>query len=104
MIEKRQENLLNGMWQFPMYESPNGVRKLENKLNQSLTLAGNAIFQLKHQFTHKIWNINVYSVIEDVNIESAQLPEFMVWFDLKNREDFSFPVSMSKIYKFIVGK
>ena len=43
-------------------------------------------------------------MIEDVNIESAQLPEFMVWFDLKNREDFSFPVSMSKIYKFIVGK
>lgn len=104
LIEKRQEKLLNGMWQFPMFESPNGIQKLENKLNHSLTLSENIIFQLKHQFTHKTWNLNVYSVIEDINIDSAQLPDFMEWFDLENRDDYSFPVSMSKIYEFIVGK
>ena len=43
-------------------------------------------------------------MIEDINIESAQLPDYMEWFDLENRDDYSFPVSMSKIYEFIVGK
>ena len=41
---------------------------------------------------------------QNISIESAQLPDFMEWFDLENRDDYSFPVSMSKIYEFIVGK
>ena len=39
LIEQRQERLLNGMWQFPMFEAPNTLEQLENKLGMSLSIA-----------------------------------------------------------------
>ena len=39
LIEKRQEKLLNGMWQFLMFEEPNALEQLEAKLDMSLTLS-----------------------------------------------------------------
>ncbi|MEJ7252829.1 hypothetical protein WL242_12920, partial [Staphylococcus epidermidis] len=32
-----------------------------------------------------------------------ELPSNMKWFDLDDREAHTFPVSMDKIYRFIVG-
>lgn len=40
---------------------------------------------------------------ETIDINEKVLPDNMVWFDLSNRDDYSFPVSMDKIYRFIEG-
>ena len=67
LIEQRQERLLNGMWQFPMFEAPNTLEQLENKLGMSLSIE-EIVFKLKHQFTHMTWDISVFSVIETVSL------------------------------------
>lgn len=104
LIEKRQEKLLNGMWQFLMFEEPNALEQLEAKLGMSLTIAEEKVCQFKHQFTHKTWNMQVYSVIEEVNISEEELnKKNMAWFDLDTRQDYTMPVSMNKIYEFING-
>ena len=68
LIEQRQERLLNGMWQFPMFEAPNTLEQLENKLGMSLSIAEEIVFKLKHQFTHMTWDISVFSVIETASL------------------------------------
>ena len=103
LIEKRQEKLLNGMWQFPMFEGPKALKQLEEKLNISVTITDESIFHLKHQFTHMTWNINVYSVIEDVDISLEKFKGQMDWLDLNERHQYTLPVSMDKIYRFIIG-
>ncbi|PTE68778.1 A/G-specific adenine glycosylase [Staphylococcus devriesei] len=104
LIEKRQEKLLNGMWQFLMFEEPNALEQLEAKLGMSLTIVEEKVCQFKHQFTHKTWNMQVYSVIEEVNISEEELnKKNMAWFDLDTRQDYTMPVSMNKIYEFING-
>ena len=57
------KRLLNGMWQFPMFEAPNTLEQLENKLGMSLSIAEEIVFKLKHQFTHMTWDISVFSVM-----------------------------------------
>lgn len=103
LLEKRQERLLNGMWEFPMFESSNAISEISHKLKHDIEPLPEHIFKLKHQFTHLTWNIKVYSVPETIDINEKDLPDNMVWFDLSNRDDYSFPVSMDKIYQFIEG-
>ncbi|CRG03628.1 Uncharacterised protein [Streptococcus pneumoniae] len=45
----------------------------------------------------------MYSVPEELEIESVSLPDHMIWFDLEQRDQFTFPVPMAKIYQFIEG-
>lgn len=103
LLEKRQERLLNGMWEFPMFEASNAISEISHKLKHDIEPLPEHIFKLKHQFTHLTWNIKVYSVPETIDINEKDLPDNMVWFDLSNRDDYSFPVSMDKIYQFIEG-
>ncbi|MCD9067214.1 A/G-specific adenine glycosylase [Staphylococcus pasteuri] len=103
LLEKRQERLLNGMWEFPMFEASNAISEISHKLKHDIEPLPEHIFKLKHQFTHLTWNIKVYSVPETIDINEKVLPDNMVWFDLSNRDDYSFPVSMDKIYRFIEG-
>ncbi|MBM6507700.1 MULTISPECIES: A/G-specific adenine glycosylase [Staphylococcus] len=103
LLEKRQERLLNGMWEFPMFEASNAISEISHKLKHDIEPLPEHIFKLKHQFTHLTWNIKVYSVPETIDINEKVLPDNMVWFDLSNRDDYSFPVSMDKIYQFIEG-
>lgn len=103
LLEKRQERLLNGMWEFPMFEASNAISEISHKLKHDIEPIPEHIFKLKHQFTHLTWNIKVYSVPETIDINEKDLPDNMVWFDLYNRDDYSFPVSMDKIYRFIEG-
>ena len=49
------------------------------------------------------WNIKVYSVPNSINLSNRLLPDNYTWFDLDDREQYTFPVSMDKIYQFIVG-
>ncbi|WP_154835922.1 A/G-specific adenine glycosylase [Staphylococcus pasteuri] len=103
LLEKRQERLLNGMWEFPMFEASNAISEISHKLKHDIEPLPEHIFKLKHQFTHLTWNIKVYSVPETIDINEKDLPDNMVWFVLSNRDDYSFPVSMDKIYQFIEG-
>ncbi|RIL72536.1 A/G-specific adenine glycosylase [Staphylococcus devriesei] len=104
LIEKRQEKLLNGMWQFLMFEEPNALEQLEAKLGISLNIAEEKVCQFKHQFTHKTWNMQVYSVIEEVNLSEKEInKKNMTWFDLDKRQNYTMPVSMNKVYEFING-
>ncbi|AXZ23071.1 A/G-specific adenine glycosylase [Staphylococcus warneri] len=103
LLEKRQERLLNGMWEFPMFETANAIDQISKQLNHQIEPLSEPIFKLKHQFTHLIWHIKVYSVPEELEIESVSLPDHMIWFDLEQRDQFTFPVPMAKIYQFIEG-
>ncbi|MGZ1690095.1 A/G-specific adenine glycosylase [Staphylococcus argenteus] len=101
VLQKRSEKLLHGMWQFPMYESKDAISQISNKLNMTIQPVEAPIFELKHQFTHLTWKIKVYAIQGTVSIES--LPDDMIWFDLYERDQYTFPVPMSKIYQFING-
>lgn len=101
ILQKRGEKLLHGMWQFPMYESKDAIREISDKLNMTIQTVETPIFELKHQFTHLTWKIKVYAIPGTINIET--LPEDMIWFDLSERDQYTFPVPMSKIYQFING-
>lgn len=101
LLEKRQEKLLNGMWQFPMFEASQADEAITEKLQHHVDATTDPIFELKHQFTHLTWKIGVYPISQTIDIAENDLPENMIWFDLENREQYSFPVSMDKIYQFI---
>lgn len=104
LIEKRQERLLNGMWQFPMFEEPNAFKQLQNKLDKTLNCVEESVFHLKHQFTHMTWDIQVYSIIDEIDLDENELKEnSLSWLDLNHRDDYTMPVSMDKIYRFING-
>ncbi|MCI2955228.1 A/G-specific adenine glycosylase [Staphylococcus caprae] len=103
LLEKRQEKLLNGMWQFPMREESDADAQLSDYLGLRVQSLEEPIYELRHQFTHMTWNIKVYSVPETHDIPDDELPSNMKWFDLDDREAHTFPVSMDKIYRFIVG-
>ncbi|MCZ2499870.1 A/G-specific adenine glycosylase, partial [Xylophilus sp. Kf1] len=47
--------------------------------------------------------IKVYNVTAPLNIKENDLPKQMTWFNLGDREQYTFPVPMDKIYKFIEG-
>lgn len=101
LLQKRSEKLLHGMWQFPMFKSEHARREMTEKIGHDIQPVETPIFELKHQFTHLTWKIKVYAVSGTINIE--RLPDDMIWFDLSDRDQYTFPVPMSKIYQFING-
>ncbi|EUZ67721.1 A/G-specific adenine glycosylase [Staphylococcus aureus M0558] len=101
LLQKRSEKLLHGMWQFPMFESEHARRKMTEKIGHDIQPVETPIFELKHQFTHLTWKIKVYAASGAINIET--LPDDMIWFNLSDRDQYTFPVPMSKIYQFING-
>lgn len=103
LVERREEKLLNGMWQFPMRAFDSAEDELSNQLNYKITTNDEEIYKIKHQFTHKTWNLHVYSVPYDIDLETDVLPDNMMWMNLQDKENYSFSVSMTKIYNFING-
>jgi len=92
--------LLNNMWEFPMYEADE-AENINTKLNTNLQFSEVPIYKLKHQFTHITWDIEVYLADKTINKMDVNLPENMTWMHGNEKEMFNFPVSMSKIFKFI---
>lgn len=103
LLEKRKEKLLNGMWQFPMREQTNANDVISDDLGKRIETINEPVFKLKHQFTHLTWDIEVYNVTAPLNIQENDLPQQMTWFNLDDRDQYTFPVPMDKIYKFIEG-
>lgn len=100
LIEKRTQKLLNNMWEFPMYETEL-ENHINNELGTSLTFNQTPVYKLKHQFTHITWDIEVYLAEDNIKRSNIILPQNMVWMEIENKEEYNFPVSMTKIYKFI---
>ena len=101
LIEKRTQRLLNNMWEFPMFEAT-GDESVNAQLSTNIQFQHKPVYSLKHQFTHITWDINVYLAKTQVNPQEVTLSENMVWMKLEDRENYNFPVSMSKIYKFLI--
>ncbi|GEP85375.1 putative A/G-specific adenine glycosylase [Staphylococcus piscifermentans] len=104
LIEQRQAKLLNGMWEFPMFEKGSSQEKLEALLGSNINLPAKAAYQLKHQFTHLTWNINVYELANSVQSNQINTDEHYCWMDLKDRNQFNFPASMHKILNHFEGR
>lgn len=100
LIEQRTAKLLNNMWEFPMYEATQ-KDNINTELAMSMTFSDKPIYKLKHQFTHLQWDIEVYMADEVIDKHQVELPERMQWIHFDDKEQYNFPVSMTKIYKFL---
>lgn len=96
LIEQRTSRLLKGMWQFPMFES--NKEDARKALGDSLTIEKENIYKLKHQFTHKTWNLTVHQgYFSNQQDEDKGAP--YQWIDYEQKENYSFPVAMTKIFE-----
>ena len=103
LIEKRMQKLLNNMWEFPMYEAE-AKHQINSILNTNIQFSEQPAYKLKHQFTHLTWDIEVYLADQEINNkDEISLPNNMKWMNLDEKEDYNFPVSMTKIYKFLLS-
>ncbi|KYH13147.1 A/G-specific adenine glycosylase [Staphylococcus kloosii] len=100
LIEQRTAKLLNNMWEFPMYEATQ-KDNINTELAMNMTFSDKPIYKLKHQFTHLQWDIEVYMADEVIDKQQVELPERMQWIHFDDKEQYNFPVSMTKIYKFL---
>jgi A/G-specific adenine glycosylase len=102
LIEQRTAKLLNNMWEFPMYEATQ-KDNINTELATNMTFSDKPIYKLKHQFTHLQWDIEVYMADEVIDKQQVELPERMQWMHFDDKEQYNFPVSMTKVYKFLKG-
>lgn len=100
LIEQRTAKLLNNMWEFPMYEATQ-KDNINTELAMNMTFSDKPIYKLKHQFTHLQWDIEVYMADEVIDKQQVELSERMQWIHFDDKEQYNFPVSMTKIYKFL---
>lgn len=100
LIEQRTAKLLNNMWEFPMYEATQ-KDNINTELAMNMTFSDKPNYKLKHQFTHLQWDIEVYIADEVIDKQQVKLPERMQWMHFDDKEQYNFPVSMTKIYKFL---
>lgn len=102
LIEQRTAKLLNNMWEFPMYEATSQF-SVNSELGMNIPFLTKPSYKLKHQFTHLQWDIEVFMAEATVDKQQVNLPERMHWMKFEDKEQYNFPVSMSKIYKFLKG-
>ncbi len=101
LIEKRTQKLLNNMWEFPMYEAESN-ENINTQLFTEIEFQANPVYSLKHQFTHLTWDIDVYISKSCVNRQEITLANNMQWMPVDDKVNYNFPVSMSKIYNFLI--
>lgn len=101
LIEKRTQKLLNNMWEFPMYEAESN-ENINTQLSTEIEFQAKPVYSLKHQFTHLTWDIDVYISKSCVNRQEITLANNMQWMPVDDKVNHNFPVSMSKIYNFLI--
>lgn len=101
LIEKRTQKLLNNMWEFPMYEAESN-ENINTQLSTEIEFQAKPVYSLKHQFTHLTWDIDVYIPKSCVNRQEITLANNMQWMPVDDKVNYNFPVSMSKIYNFLI--
>ncbi|WP_188456835.1 A/G-specific adenine glycosylase [Virgibacillus oceani] len=103
VIEKRSDNgLLASLWQFPMVPIDEiGFDHLENWVHSEygvkITL-GSKAGNLKHVFSHLIWQLEIYQA---KTIQNQLYDQRLKFVDKEGLELYPFPVSHQKMMKFI---
>lgn len=94
LIRKRDTKLLNGMWEFPMFEQDTSIDAIEDELDAVITIENEPVIQTKHVFTHMTWNMKVYKAyMQKENIK----PPYK-WMNKNEKDTLSFSTSMTKIF------
>jgi len=100
LIEKRPpEGLLAGLWQFPMAELTvaENHERLEEQIREEIGLPvqlGAKLGELRHVFTHLIWDIDIYAAVTAVATEPEERFRFV---EKSGLDVYPFPVSHQKI-------
>ena len=94
LIRKRDTKLLNGMWEFPMFEQDTSIDAIEDELDAVITIENEPVIQTKHVFTHMTWNMKVYKAY--MQKENIKLP--YKWMNKNEKDTLSFSTSMTKIF------
>ena len=95
LMRRRTENLLNGLWCFPMFEGEFSAEDLHRQAQKKLSLplsepvpAGNAL----HVFTHQIWQMSIYETSAEA---SAPAPDGYSFIPLDQLDQLTLPVAMN---------
>lgn len=99
LVEKRpSEGLLANMWQFPMIQRDKTfAEEIKNLYHVEICkVLKENFFELKHVFSHLIWNMQSHFVEGKVLLE---LPENVQLISIEDVKDLPFPVPMQKILK-----
>ena len=95
LMRRRTENLLNGLWCFPMFEGEFSAEDLHRQAQKKLSLplsepvpAGNAL----HVFTHQIWQMSIYETSAEA---SAPAPDGYSFIPLDQLDHLTLPVAMN---------
>ncbi|UXR77720.1 MULTISPECIES: A/G-specific adenine glycosylase [unclassified Staphylococcus] len=99
LVEQRDESLLRGMWQFPLYPVDIAHTDIEKEFADTISIDEQPTLRLKHQFTHKTWDIEVYRA----TITSHHMGgnPFRRWIPSVEKKRYTFPVPMTKIFNAI---
>lgn len=76
-IEQREMELLHHQWQFPMFdkeiEIKQMIQELEAKLHATITLKETEEVNIKHVFSHQIWNIQSCHLKLDCKLKETEV-------------------------------
>ena len=96
-IRKREEGLLNNMWEFPTEKGKFTLSQVKKKFPQNLCIKKAVTYQ--HIFTHKKWILYSYY------IEVSTMIEHYSWVSLEKIEkDYALPGAFQPIYTFLQKK
>ncbi len=76
------EGLLRDMWEFPSAEGRSGRKRLEELLASLGILVKSkkeVVITLKHVFSHRVWDLTLYSTKEVKVLRTEPLPEDWRW-------------------------
>ncbi len=94
LIRKRDTKLLNGMWEFPMFEQDTSIDAIEDELDAVITIENEPVIQTKHVFTHMTWNMKVYKAY----MQKENIKPSYKWMNKNEKDTLSFSTSMTKIF------
>lgn len=105
IIEKRsEEGLLANMWQFPMVPIDEiGMDHIANWMQMEYGVKvnlGNKKGELKHVFSHIIWQLDI---LEAITVDNEVHDNRIRFVNRDELEDYPFPVSHQKMIKYISG-
>ncbi len=102
-IEQRpSDGLLANMWQFPMIPSEGSTIEtvVLQKYGVKIKLNQRKVGEVKHVFSHKIWNLTIYQASLIEKEEESSLLHFVSEEELDN---FPFSVSHQKVKEILKG-
>ena len=95
LMRRRTENLLNGLWCFPMFEGEFSTEALHKQAQKKLSLSLSAPVPAgtaRHVFTHQVWQMSIYEAGAEA---SAPAPEGYEFIPLDQLDQLTLPVAMN---------